>query len=97
MGAVRTTLEEMRARSRLRALAQGIRVWVLEAGYRYAVPSTTQDATAYEVVVMDGDIACNCPGATHRGVCKHQGAVSLMMEAEAALAEAQEITVGAES
>jgi uncharacterized Zn finger protein len=67
------------------ALAQGVRVWVLEPGKRYVALSSTHDSVAYEVVVLSrepGDITCTCPGATHRGICKHIGKVLLRLEAD---------------
>jgi uncharacterized Zn finger protein len=48
-------------------------------------PSRTNDAIAYEVVVRSrepGDITCICPGATHRGICKHIGKVMLKLETD---------------
>ncbi len=88
--------EEQLARTKLRALAQGVQVWRLEGGEtpRYAVPSSNMDGTAYEVVVLDaaaGDITCTCPSSVNRGICKHVGAilVRLDVEAEVELAEAR--------
>ena len=79
------TPEESLAKAKLRALAQGVQVWQLEAGElpRYAVPSSNMDGTAYEVIVYNpGDITCTCPGHVHRGVCKHVGAVLVRLDIE---------------
>ena len=84
--------QEQTAKAKIRALAQGVKVWVLEPGKRYVVPSCSQDGTAYEVVVQTtepGDITCTCPGATHRGICKHIGMVMIRLEADRELAQAQ--------
>ena len=80
--------EEQLAKAKLRALAQGVQVWVLETDPtpRYAVPSSSNDGTAYEVIVHDmdrRDVSCNCPGNTYRGVCKHVGAILIRIDIEA--------------
>jgi uncharacterized Zn finger protein len=77
--------KEQTTKAKERALAQGVQVWVLEPGKRYVALSSTHDAVAYEVVVQSwepGDITCTCPGATHRGICKHIGKVLLRLEAD---------------
>jgi hypothetical protein len=86
------------AKAKIRALAQGIKVWVLEPGKRYVSPSDSQQGTAYEVIIRSpalsgvegtepGDITCTCPGATHRGICKHIGVVMLRLEVDQELAQ----------
>ena len=99
MATSKLSLEEQLAKAKLRALAQGVQVWILESGEtpRYAVPSSNMDGTAYEVIVHNRDsqdVSCNCPGNLHRGVCKHVGAILLRMdievEAELATARAEE-------
>ena len=85
MASTPLTPQEKLAKSKLRALAQGIRVWTLEPGYRYAIPSSANDGTAYEVHIHGTnpeDISCNCPGGINHGSCKHAGAVILRLEAE---------------
>lgn len=81
------TLEQQHTRARIRALFQGVRVWELEQGYRYVAPSCTDDGTAYELYVRDDGISCQCLGALNGRVCKHIGAVSLRLEAEAQITE----------
>ena len=90
------TREEQVARAKIKALAEGVRVWVLDTGdpLRYAVPSASMDGTAYEVIVHDrdaDDVSCNCLGHIHRNICKHVGAimVRLDLEAEMELANAR--------
>lgn len=79
--------EEQLARAKMRALAQGVRVWALET-YRYAVPSSSMDGTAYEVIVYGPeDISCNCPAGQNGRYCKHVGAVLVRREVEAELAQ----------
>ena len=89
------TLEEQTAKAKLRALAQGVRIWKLEGAETpmYAVPSTSMDGTAYLLPIHNAesrDITCTCPGHVNRGICKHMGAilVRLDLEAEMELAEA---------
>ena len=79
--------EEHRAKSKLRALSEGIRVWKLEDSEtpRYACPSATNPGIAHEIIVHGRDfydVSCNCPSGYNRGSCKHIGAVLLLMEAE---------------
>ena len=89
------TPEEHRAKSKLAALSQGVRVWLLEDGdtHRYACPSSSQPAVAYEIIVHGRDlfdVSCNCPSGINRGSCKHIGATLLLMEAEDQFVEASE-------
>jgi uncharacterized Zn finger protein len=67
-----------------RALAQGVQVYMLELGKRYVALSSADDGLAYEITVQSrgpGDLTCTCPGAVHRGICKHIGSVMLRLEA----------------
>ena len=73
---------DRQTRARIRALSQGVRVWVLEEGRRYVASSTSDDGIAYELSVRDGDITCTCKGAIHGRVSKHMGAVALRLIAE---------------
>jgi hypothetical protein len=55
--------QEQTTKAKIRALSQGVKVWALESGRRYVVPSSTSDGNAYEVVVQSeepGDITCSC-------------------------------------
>jgi hypothetical protein len=86
--------EEALARAKLRALAQGVQVWILESGQtpRYAVPSASMDGTAYEVIVYGAnDITCTCPGHVNRGICKHVGAVLVRLDVERELTATVEV------
>ena len=57
----------------------------MQEGYRYVPPSLSDDGTAHELTVRDGDISCTCLGALYGRVCKHIGAVSIRLEVEAQL------------
>ena len=81
--------EEIQAAARLRALSEGVRVYCLEAGYRYAIPSSKHDGSAYHLLVIEGDPACNCPAALNDRYCKHVAAVEMRLEAESNLLLAQ--------
>lgn len=96
MATQKLTPPEQLAKAKVRALAQGIRVWVLETGDapRYAVPSTSNDGTAYEVVVHNRDagyITCNCKGGENGRYCKHLGAVLLRLDVDAEMELAQAV------
>jgi hypothetical protein len=80
MATQKLSQEELEFRAKMRALAQGVRVWALEEGERYVCPSQTFDGTAYELLIRDDAISCGCPSAIHRGMCKHIGAVMLRLE-----------------
>ena len=83
------TPEEIQASARLRALGQGIRVYCLEQGYRYCIPSASNDGSAYHVLVIEGDPSCNCQAALNDRYCKHVAAVEMRLEAESNLLLAQ--------
>ena len=97
MGTKKTplSLSEQLARCKMRALSEGTRIWLLEAGAtpRYAAPSSTDVGIAYEIIchnIEADDISCNCKGAENGRFCKHLGAVLLHLgvSAEMELAEA---------
>ena len=76
------------AKAKMRALAAGIRVWELEAGVRYAVPSCSREGVAYEIKVENtGDLTCCCPSGQYRGCCVHVGAVLIRLQVEKELAQ----------
>ena len=91
------TPEEALARAKLKAVAQGVKVWRLEGTEtpQYAVPSTSMDGTAYLISTYEnGDVVCTCPGFTYRMVCKHAAMIlvrrDIEFEAELASARAAE-------
>jgi uncharacterized Zn finger protein len=72
-------------KAKQRALDLGVAVWVLEPGRRYVAPSGSNAGTAYEIVIQSSDandLTCSCPAGTHRGICKHIGAVMVALDAE---------------
>jgi|SRR5918996_6021691 uncharacterized Zn finger protein len=77
--------QEETTRAKERALAQGVKIYMLELGKRYVALSASRGDLAYEIVVQSqepGDITCSCPRAVHRGVCKHIGAMLIRLEAD---------------
>jgi hypothetical protein len=88
--ATQKTLDEQIAQSKLRALAQGVRIWRLEGSEprMWAVPSSSNDGTAYLLEIHNqdnGDITCTCPANVYRNTCKHVGALMLALDASAQL------------
>ena len=81
--------EETQATARLRVLSQGIRVYCLETGYRYCVPSANGGLLAYHILVQGEGITCNCPAGQNDRMCKHVAGVQMHIEAEAALVQAK--------
>ena len=77
--------EETHATARHRALGQGVRVYVLEPGYRYCVPSASGDGSAYQVLAHVDAVTCSCPAGMNDRYCKHVAAVQMRIEAEEAL------------
>ena len=77
--------EEIQASARLRALGQGIRVYCLEPGYRYCIPSASNDGSAYQVLILDGSPSCTCKASPNGQYCKHQAIVEMRLEAESNL------------
>ncbi len=87
------SLEETHAISRLRALGQGVKVYCLERGLTYCVPSASGDGSAYQVQVSGVTMVCSCPAGTHDKACKHVGAVEMFREAQEQLAQATSLAV----
>ena len=92
----RLTLDEQTAKAKLRALAQGIKIWKLEGAESpmYGVPSSSMDGIAYLLTIHDvdsRDITCTCPGHVNRGICKHIGAILVRLDLEAEMELAQAV------
>ena len=81
--------EENRAAARLRVLNQGIRVYCLEPGFRYCVPSANGGLLAYQILVQGEGMTCNCPAGQNDRMCKHLAGVQMYREAEVALEQAR--------
>ena len=38
---------------------------------RFRIPSTSHKNVDYEIVAVDADVTCSCPGFEYRGQCRH--------------------------
>jgi SWI/SNF-related matrix-associated actin-dependent regulator 1 of chromatin subfamily A len=54
-----------------RALEALIKVLSGPSARRFHIASTSHDGVDYEVVVVDADVTCSCPGFEYRGQCRH--------------------------
>ena len=50
---------------------------------RFRIPSTSGSGVEHEVVAMDGDVTCSCPGFGYRGQCRHARDVKAALAAGA--------------
>jgi SWI/SNF-related matrix-associated actin-dependent regulator 1 of chromatin subfamily A len=50
---------------------------------RFRISSTSHDGVQHEVVVMDADVTCSCPGFGYRGQCRHARDVKAALAAGA--------------
>lgn len=71
---------QIEARARARSL--GVRVEVVAPGRQYRTRSQSQPGTVYAITRTPAGWACNCPGFTYSGVCKHLGQVERRSERE---------------
>ena len=85
--------EETQATARLRALGEGVRIYVLEPGYRYCVPSASGYGSAYQVLARGDTATCSCPAGSNDKFCKHLAAVHMRMEAEESLQQVRSLAV----
>jgi hypothetical protein len=77
--------QEQIYKAKIRALSQGVKVWMLEPSIRYVVPSRADDGTAYEVVVQSmkpGEITFTCKAGVNQRICLHIGAVLVRLQIE---------------
>ena len=59
-----------------KAAREGLRAYRLNGDNRsWAVTSHSDDATAYEVTILDGDLLCSCRGSAFHPYCKHRALV----------------------
>ena len=68
------SMQEMVQKARVRALAEGLKVYRI-APDAYVVPSHSTIGEAHEVLIVNDEPNCPCPGFVNRMVCKHAEAV----------------------
>jgi SWI/SNF-related matrix-associated actin-dependent regulator 1 of chromatin subfamily A len=54
-----------------RALEALVRALAGPAARRFRTASTSHKGTEYEIVAVDADVTCSCPGFEYRGQCRH--------------------------
>ncbi len=89
-----TTLDERRAKAKVKALSEGVRVAMVESTdttARYVAMSHTHPGIAYQVTlhISEGSDECNCPAGSHGTPCKHLAAAEMMYSAQLELADAK--------
>ena len=70
-----------------RALEALVKVLSGPSARRFRISSTSHGGVHYEVVVVDADVTCSCPGFEYRGQCRHA------RDIKAALASGQPVPV----
>ena len=65
------TRSEPELRALVRALEGLIRVLSGPSSRRFRVMSTSHKSVEYQIVAVDADVTCSCPGFEYRGQCKH--------------------------
>lgn len=65
----------MRGEREVQALARALEALVNvlsgPSARRFRISSASHEGIHYEVVVVDADVTCNCPGFEYRGQCRH--------------------------
>jgi hypothetical protein len=54
-----------------RALEGLVKVLSGPSSRRFRIASTSHQGVEYEIVVVDADVTCSCPGFEYRGQCRH--------------------------
>jgi hypothetical protein len=68
-----------------RALQSLVKIMAGPSVRRFRISSTSHDGTQHEVVAMDADVTCSCPGFGYRGQCRHARDVKAALAAGAPL------------
>jgi len=54
-----------------RALEALVKVLSGPSARRFHIASTSHEGVGYEIVAVDADVTCSCPGFEYRGQCRH--------------------------
>ena len=89
-----TTLDERRAKAKVKALSEGVRVALVESTdtiARYVAMSHTHPGIAYQVTlhIAEGSDECNCAAGSRGTPCKHLAAAEMMYAAQLELYDAK--------
>jgi hypothetical protein len=68
-----------------RALEELVKVLAGPAARRFRIASTSHEGMEYEIVAVDADVTCSCPGFEYRGQCRHA------RDVKAALASGEQV------
>ena len=60
-----------RLQALVRALEGLVKVLAGPSARRFRIASTSHQDIEYEIVVVDADVTCSCPGFEYRGQCRH--------------------------
>ena len=52
---------------------------------RFRIASTSHTGVEYEIVAVDADVTCSCPGFEYRGQCRHARDVKAALAAGTAV------------
>ena len=78
---------QMRSEREIEALARALqslsKILAGPSVRRFRVSSTSHEGAQHEVVVMDADVTCSCPGFGYRGQCRHARDVKAALAAGA--------------
>ena len=83
--AVRSTRE---VEALARALQGLVKVLAGPTVRRFRIASTSGSGVEHEIVAMDGDVTCSCPGFGYRGQCRHAREVKAALAAGAGVSPA---------
>ena len=64
-----------------RALEGLVKVLSGPSSRRFRIASTSHQGVEYEIVVVDADVTCSCPGFEYRGQCRHARDVTAALAA----------------
>jgi SWI/SNF-related matrix-associated actin-dependent regulator 1 of chromatin subfamily A len=66
-----TVRGERETQALARALEALVKVLSGPSARRFRIASTSHKGVDYEIVVVDADVTCSCPGFEYRGQCRH--------------------------